>query len=475
MIERIPKSVFAAAVVLGSIVLVCLAYSQPAYFSSQTYLGSLILFELLAAATWMYRRFFFLLVILAFLLAGMDLPGSSIWTAARWLILGVGAFVGSVIMLKDRRYHFSLFHVLAFFAVLAALVSAAVSRFTSLSLLKVLSLLLLFVYAGTGARLAVTGRENRFFSGLLIGCEMFVGAIAACYSVGIEVMGNPNSLGAVMGVVGSPVLLWGIVVSEKPFVRRRRLVLYAVSMYLILASHARAGMVAALVASGLLCLALRRYKLLMNGIVVIVILVTAAGVLQPEALSRTVSTLTTTLVYKGKDFSEGVLASRQTPWQSAVESINNHFWFGTGFGTSDNGQDLTENTGKFSTISAASTEHGSSYLAIMTWVGMLGVVPFSMALLVLLKKTFQTVVWMLRTGNPSHPAVPLVVVIVAGIVHAGFEDWLFAPGYYLCVFFWSMAFVFVDQSPSLEAVDLRRAFWRIGSTRPGLSDVAPSR
>ena len=36
------------------------------------------------------------------------------------------------------------------------------------------------------------------------------------------------------------------------------------------------------------------------------------------------------------------------------------------------------------------------------------------------------------------------MVMVAGLLHAGFEDWLFAPGYYLCVFFWSMAFVFVD-------------------------------
>ena len=28
-------------------------------------------------------------------------------------------------------------------------------------------------------------------------------------------MGNPNSLGAVMGVVGAPILLWGILVSEE--------------------------------------------------------------------------------------------------------------------------------------------------------------------------------------------------------------------------------------------------------------------
>jgi hypothetical protein len=26
--------------------------------------------------------------------------------------------------------------------------------------------------------------------------------------------------------------------------------------------------------------------------------------------------------------------------------------------------------------------------------------------------------------------------------------WMFAPGYYLCVFFWSLAFVFADVAPS---------------------------
>jgi O-antigen ligase len=476
MTERIPKGVLIAAVVLAPLVLVYLAYSRPGYFTSQTYLGGLLLLEFLVAAVWMYRRVFFPIVVVTFLLAGVNLPVGSIWTAARWLILAVGALFGLIIVLKDRRHHFGLFHVLALFAVLAALVSAAVSRYTTVSFLKVLSLFLLFVYAGTGARLAVSGRENRFFAGLLTGCEVFVGAVAACYLVGIEIMGNPNSLGAVMGVVGAPILLWGTLVSEKPFDRRRRLTLYSIAMYLTFASHARAGMAAAFLSCGLLCLALRRYRLLMQGVGILVILAAAAAILQPESFSRTVSSLTSTVVYKGKDPGAGLLASRESPWQDAVESIHSHFWFGTGFGTSDSGQDLTENLGNFSTTSAASAEHGSSYLAVTTWVGMMGVLPFLLLLVVLLRKVMQTVAWMLRNGNPSHPAVPLALVIVAGMVHAGLEDWLFAPGYYLCVFFWSLAFVFVDQAPSLALADSRRAFfWRARNMQQGLGDVAPSR
>lgn len=476
MTDRIPKSILIAALVLGPLMLAFVAYSRPGYFTSQTYLGGLLLLEFLAAAVWMYRRMFFPLLVLTFLLAGVNLPVGSVWTAGRWIILASGALVGLMIVLKDRRHHFGLFHLLALFAVLAALVSAAVSRYSNLSLLKVLSLLLLFVYAGTGARLAVSGRENRFFAGLLTGCEVLVGALAACYFVGIEVMGNPNSLGAVMGVVGAPILLWGTLVSEKPFVHRRRLVLFASSIYLIFASHARAGIVAAFFACGLLCLALRRYKLLMQGIVIVVILVGAAAILRPEALSRTLSSVTSTVVYKGKDPSEGLLASRESPWQEAVDSIHNHFWFGTGFGTDDNGRDPNENVARFSSAYAAQAEHGSSYLAITTWVGMAGVLPFLLLLLVLMRKVVQTVVWMFRTGNPSHPSVPLVIVMVAGMIHAGLEDWLFAPGYYLCVFYWSMAFVFVDQTPSLAHADSRRAlFWRARALRRGLGDVAPSR
>ena len=47
--------------------------------------------------------------------------------------------------------------------------------------------------------------------------------------------------------------------------------------------------------------------------------------------------------------------------------------------------------------------------------------------------------------NPAQAAVPLAMLMVAGLVHAGLEDWIFAPGYYLCVFYWAMAFIFVDR------------------------------
>jgi O-antigen ligase len=474
--ERFSKVVLIACAALCVPLVAYFAYARPGYFTSPVYLGGVVLLELLIAAVCLYRRVFFLLVILTFLFAGAILPLGGLWLTVRWFFLGAGALVGSIIMLKEHRHHFGLFHALAMFAALAALVSAAVSRYPGFALLKAFSLVLLFVYTGTGARLAVTGRESRFFTGLLTGCEVFVGAMAVFYLFGFEAMGNPNSLGAVMGVVGAPILLWGTLLDENDFVLRRRQILCAVALYLTFHSQARAGLAAAFVSCALLCLALRKYKLLGQGIVVLVILVTSYAILNQKEFPERVSQLTTTVVYKGKDPNLGVLGSRQTPWQGAVESIHKHFWFGSGFGTTDNGQDASaflNQYGGYATSERVTRENGSSYLTIATWVGMVGVVPFALLLVVLLGSILRTVLWMLNTGNPSHPAVPLAIVMVAGLTHAAFEDWLFAVGYYLCVFFWSLAFILVDVTPysPLPRLSFR---WRPRPVPQRWGGVAPS-
>jgi len=429
----------------------------------------------LVAAVWLYRRIFFPLVVVTFLLAGVDLPVGGVWNMARWLVLAVGALVGASIVLKERRYPFSMFHMLAFFSVLAALMSSAVSHYISVSSLKVLSLFLLFVYGATGARLAVTGRESRFFTGLLFGCEVFVGIIAAFYLMGREVMGNPNSLGAVMGVVAAPILLWGTLLRQEPFAHRRRVLLYAIAMYLTFSSHARAGILAAVISCAVLCILLRKYTLLAQGFGIIAIIVAATAIIQPEAFSRMVSSFTSTVVYKGKDPTQGLLGSRETPWQETLDTIHTNFWFGTGFGTSNTGLDVTEGGTKFSSSTTTSSEHGSSYLAIVAWVGMFGVLPFLLLWGSLVRKVLRSFVWISKTANPYHPVVPLSILMLAGLIHAGFEDWLFAPGYYLCTFFWSMAFVFADQANSLPMLDPRLHLARTPSMQQDLGAVATSR
>ncbi len=467
MTERIPKILVAGVAILVPLWLAYLAYSRPGYFTSQACLGVLLL-EFLAAAVWMYRRFFFPVLLMAFLFAGLNLPVGAAWTALRWLFLAVGALVGALIMLKDRGHHFGLFHTLASFAILTALISASVSRYPNVALLKALSLFLLFVYGGTGARIAVTGRENRFFTGLVTGCEVFVGANAFFYAIRIAAMGNPNSLGAVMGVFAAPILLWGALLGGKPSVQQRRWVLYGICMYLIFLSHARAGLAASLLSCGLLCLALRRYKLLIEGFVILVILIAAAAIFRPGVISS----LTSSVVYKGVDQEQGVLASRASPWRTAVNAIHEHPWFGTGLGTTATGTDASEEQSKFESVDLTA-ENGSSYLAILSGVGVLGTVPFFLLLLLLADKILRTVRWMLQSGSAVHPAIPLAMVMFAGIVHAGFEDWMFAPGNYLCVFFWSLAFILADVAPSSRVTGAALAWYR-RPRQQGFAGVAPS-
>jgi O-antigen ligase len=473
MTDRLPKLALFAGLILSVPLLVYMALTRPFYFTNQTLLGGVVALELLLVALWFYRRVFFALIVAVFLFAGTGLPGGGLWTSGRWAVLGMGAFAGGFIMLKERSGRFVLFHALAVFAVLSALVAAAVSRYPGFALMKAVSLLLLFLYASTGARLAALDRENRFLTGLLMGSEIAAGVLAVLYLIGNELLGNPNSLGAVMAVL-APVLLWGILLNPEPLVYHRRLVLFFACMYLLFHSQSRAGLVAGFISCGLMCLALRRYKVFVQGVVMLLIVITSAAIVSPEKFAGTVSSLTSSVVYKDKDPGQGVFASRRAPWQAATDSIKKHLWFGSGFGTTDTGQDASQHLGVYSTTAAATSENGSSYLTIVSWVGLVGVVPFFLLLLSLVNKIARTVLWMMHTGNPFHPAVPIAMVVLTGLIHAMFEDWLFAPGYYMCVYFWSLAFVFVDLAPWAPLPSFSVP-WSPLATQPGMSGATLSR
>jgi hypothetical protein len=142
------------------------------------------------------------------------------------------------------------------FTVLAALVSAAESSFPVVSLMKALSLLLLFLYASTGARLAMGGREEKFFPRLLFFVEIVVYASAVAYLVlRRPIYGNPNSLGAIMGVVAVPLLFWRLLTTEGRTMHRRAIfhVFIIERQPSVLLSQARAGILAAVFHVALTC------------------------------------------------------------------------------------------------------------------------------------------------------------------------------------------------------------------------------
>jgi O-antigen ligase len=444
---------------------VYLAIFQPGYLNN-TYLEALIFFQVVVAAAWRYRQRYFPLLILVFVWAGTDVPLNTAWTSGRWFVLLVGALIGFVIYMKDRSHHFTVFHLAALFCVLSALVSAVVSSYPQQAVLKALSLLLLFLYGAAGARLAVAGREDRFFPGLLLSCEVLAYVTAVAYFVfHLAIFDNPNSLGAVMGVVIAPLLLWGVLISEEHPIRQRRVLAFLLSVVLLFFSSARAGIFAGVVSCILLCAALRRYQLLAKVLGTAVLAVLALVVLVPQFADQTRS-FTADVLYKGHR-EEGVLGSRRSPWQKTLAVIEGHPWFGSGFGTSITQFRASGAVTRYESAPQALREHGNSYLEIAEWVGLLGVLPFVALLLQLSIHVGRVLAWARRTGNARHVAIPMASILVAGLIHAIFEDWLFAVGYYLCVFFWAIAFAIVDFLPRSETANQPVAIWTRRQPVPG--------
>jgi len=460
----------AAVVLLGGLIL---AIFRPHYVSNWGYLAAVIGIELLVLCAWHYQEFFFPVLLVSFLWAGMGIPFAGVWQTARWIVLAAGAFLGFILWLQARRLYLHPFHYFFFAGVCAALASALSSPYPEIALLKVLSLFLLFVYSATGARLSIAARYKVFIPRFLFACEIVAwGSAAAVLLIGRRVFGNQNSMGAIMGVAIFPPLLWGALVATTAGLRRRCLMALAVCSVLLCMSMARAGMLAAAVAAFVVLVSLRRYKLLCGSVCALAVVLLGASLFVPEQ----VNDLTSSVLYKQSTEDKGVLESRRSVWRHTMNTIQQHPWLGTGFGTSAEGD--AWNRIYVSTSSQLNREHGNSYLEMLDWLGVLGVLPFAAVLLLLVRQVGRVCIWIRRTGSALHPAVPLLAVVTAGLVHAIFEDWLLAVGYYLTVFFWPLAFSLMDLVPERMPV---APPLRVATVKPGVTPFprpateAPSR
>jgi len=465
-----------AAIVLGLGLVLYLIYSHLQYFRDVSLLGGILLLEIIIASLWNYGQRFFVLLMITFVWAGMHVPLQGSWTGGRWVVLSAGAVVGYIVWTKNPRRPFGSLHLIAFFCVCAALVSATVSPFVQMASLKALSLFLLFLYCATGARLAVLGREDRFFRGLLWGSEIAVYATAICYvGLGQSIWGNPNSLGAAMSIGLFPVLLWGWLNSDRPAVRLRRLAALLLCTYLVQFSMARAAMVAVVLVTLVFCLCLHQYKLLMKVAALVLFMVAVTGMLDPGALNKSLGDLKDAVLYKGHK-EEGLLGSRRTPWEKSIASIKEHPLFGTGYGTSPTGENPGLGSGRFASTAETEREHGSSYITIAEWVGLLGVVPFVALLVVTVSNVWRVCAWMRRTGNPCHYSIPLAMVVLSGLVHGFFEDSLFAVGSYVSVYFWVSVFLLADLIPVAVVVPVTGVVSRAPRPSPAsFGAVVPNR
>jgi O-antigen ligase len=473
---KLGKPLLVLAIVLSSLCALFLIYAHLAYFGNVSFLGGILLLEIVIGCLWKYHQRFFPLLMIIFLLASMNIPIQSAATAGRWVVLAAGAIVGFIVWIKNPRKHFTAFHLIALSCVGTAFVSATVSPFLQTAMFKALSLLLLFLYGCGGARLAVVGREDRFFAGLLWACEIAVYATTVFYfGLGLSIWGNPNSLGAAMSIGTFPILLWGWLTSDAGVVRWRRAGALLLCTYLVFFSLARAGMVAVILVTLVFCFGLRQYKPLLKVAGLSLCLIAAMGMVAPTALIQSSGNFKDAVLYKGHK-EEGVLGSRLAPWEKSVATIKEHPLFGTGYGTSPTGEDTGFNFGKFASSAVTSREHGSSYMTIAEWVGLLGVLPFVMLMGLTALNVGRVCVWMRKTANPYHYSVPLAMVLLAGFVHAGFEDWLFAVGSYPCVYFWVFAFMLADFVPAGHQALASRVL--PGVSRPaatGWGAIVPSR
>ena len=422
-----------------------LAEIRPGYFNNGSYIGILLGAQAVAFLVLNYERLFFPAMMLAFLWAGTDLPFAGVGTVGRWVLLIVGAFVGVVKWSqREHRRPLGAIHLTAGLCILATAVSSLVSSRVQTSLLKSLSLFLLFVYATAGVRTAVAGREAAFFRGLLRACEAVTYLSALCYfGAGFEVFGNPNSLGAIVGVAIIPVLLWGVLVAREDKERHRFTVALVLAVALLFFSVARASIVAAGVAGSLMCLCLRRGKLLVQGSFVLLLILATVAVLQPERFVGLVDSFAFDVIYKGKPETD-LLGSRQGPWQETTEVIQQSPWFGSGFGTDEVTGRVAAPDSLFRSSSDTSREHGSSYLTLLQYLGLLGSVPFLAVLSIILFYIRRVCARMWRSGDAGDYAIPLAFICLSGLINAGFEDWMVSVGYYLNVFFWTAAFLLAD-------------------------------
>jgi O-antigen ligase len=442
----------------GALIILFLLIERPDYLANSSILATFIAAELMLAAVLKYKQVFFAVLITLFLIAGSHLPMQGAFLQGRWIVLGIAAAAGLPIYLKDSNHRFGTFHLLAFFCVLSAAVSAFVSQYPTESRLKTASLLLLFLYAASGARVAVPAfQPEHFFRRVLLGCEILVWITAVCYLVfRFEFLGNPNSLGAVMGVVVVPVLLWGLLITETTGPRIRLRLELTLACLLLMSSFARAGIGAATIASLLVCLSLRRYRFLIKSVAAALVIAVCAIVVVPHSVRGpeidSSESIQSAFLYKGHT-TAGIFGSRQSVWQQTWASIQQNPWFGTGFGTSLISGDLTRlHYAESHTDSWVQREHGNSYLAIAEWTGLLGVLPFYFLIALTAIKAGRVLTELRRTGNVFSAAVPAAAIVAAGLFHAIFEDWMFAVGYYLCVFFWAIAFILVDVMPQTAVV-----------------------
>jgi O-antigen ligase len=428
--------IFPLVAAASIIFLLCLSIKRP-YLFGESNLVALLVLVIAGFLASQYETHFWTLMLVVFFWAGSGVPLAGAMNIFRWVVLGLGAFLAlGYYARRANRISFNHFHLLGLFAVVAAFGSAIVSVSPLMTVLKALSLAALFIYASIGARILWARNPEPFVRRLVLLAEGLVYFSAVCYSASFAVWGNPNSLGLIMACICWPVLLWRLILPATRHGYARRLIALLVCGALLALSLSRASITAACFTSIFVLVGARRYRTLLIGVSLFAVIFLNMFLVTRERFQNA----SEALLYK-KGERGNLMDSRQKPWERSLRNFREHPWLGLGFGAADNSSDWRF---AYVTQGQLTRERGSSYLTMLETTGVLGALPCALLILALLWEIWKVFAWLRRTGKVNQPAVVAASIIVAGLVNAFFEDWMFAVGYYMCVIFWVLAFSLRD-------------------------------
>jgi O-antigen ligase len=411
--------------------LLFLSVKRPYLFGESNVLALLVLVVAGMIAS-QYQTHFWTIMIGVFFWAGSAFPLAGAMSLFRWVVLGLGAFLGiAYYARRDHRIPFNHLHLLALFTVVAAFASAMVSVNPVLTVLKALSLAALFIYSSVGARVLWSRNPEPFVRKLVLMAEGLVYFSTLCYAASFAVWGNSNSLGLIMGCLCWPVLLWRFILPANRQGSPRRFTPLLLCGALLVLSLSRASMIAAFLTSIFLLVGARRYRTLLMGLSLFAAILLNMFLLTPERFQNA----SDTLLYKKGERGQ-LMNSRQKPWERSLANFREHPWLGLGFGAADNSTDARLT---YATQGHQTRERGSSYLTMLETTGVVGTLFFALLLLAVIREVWRVFSWLRRSGKVNQPAVVAAAIILAGLVNASFEDWMLAVGYYMSVIFWVLA------------------------------------
>jgi len=392
--------------------------------------------SLLYVIVFKYERWSLVLVMLAFFWAGMLVPLQGFWLQARWAVLFIAMIRGIAGLVKNTPpLTFGVMHFLPLLQAIVLVVSYVNSVNPFLTVLKGVSVLIMMVYVLTGARAILVREEVEIRRVMIRFAELFSYVTAILYGVfQHRLYGNPNALGAFTGLLIWPILFSDAMASNPLLGRKRRYAALFLCGYFLLQSMSRGSILGAVVASMFVMLCERRRVMQLVRILLFALPAAALNYLYPEYGRNMVDTY----IYKGHDM---VLKSRESYWQKSWDYIKEKPWFGYGFGVDPGSYGQWE----FGFESGeGDRERGSSMLALLEGVGVIGAIPMLLFLLGLFYKLWGTAARYRRSSSGLSLSSTLGSILIGALSHSIFEGWLLATGFYLCIFFWSIVFIYFD-------------------------------